>query len=197
MSAAFLADQVKSLVDKNEHPDEETLGKAFLEYQRVRAPQVDKIVKMSTLMQRLEALDSPLLKFMQLNMGRVMSTDTFQNGLAKMISGKIMHLAGDNETRLFLLVMLTTTAIGAFVSNTGTVALMLPIVVSMAAKGNISASRLLMPLAFASSLGGMLTLIGTPPNLVIQEALANAGYGTLGFFSFTPVGIIAIAIGIK
>ena len=73
---------------------------------------------------------------------------------------------------------------------------MLPIVVSMAAKGNISASRLLMPLAFASSLGGMLTLIGTPPNLVIQEALANAGYGTLGFFSFTPVGIIAIAIGI-
>lgn len=120
----------------------------------------------------------------------------FQTGLAKMISGKIMHLAGDNETRLFLLVMLTTTAIGAFVSNTGTIALMLPIVVSMAAKGNISASRLLMPLAFASSLGGMLTLIGTPPNLVIQEALANAGYGTLGFFSFTPVGIIAIAIGI-
>lgn len=120
----------------------------------------------------------------------------FQTGLAKMISGKIMHLAGDNETRLFLLVMFTTTAIGAFVSNTGTVALMLPIVVSMAAKGNISASRLLMPLAFASSLGGMLTLIGTPPNLVIQEALANAGYGTLGFFSFTPVGIIAIAIGI-
>lgn len=120
----------------------------------------------------------------------------FQTGLAKMISGKIMHLAGDNEARLFLLVMLTTTAIGAFVSNTGTVALMLPIVVSMAAKGNISASRLLMPLAFASSLGGMLTLIGTPPNLVIQEALANAGYGTLGFFSFTPVGIIAIAIGI-
>ncbi len=120
----------------------------------------------------------------------------FQTGLAKMISGRIMHLAGDSETRLFLLVMLTTTAIGAFVSNTGTVALMLPIVVSMAAKGNISASRLLMPLAFASSLGGMLTLIGTPPNLVIQEALANAGYGTLGFFSFTPVGIIAIAIGI-
>lgn len=120
----------------------------------------------------------------------------FQTGLAKMISGRIMHLAGDNETRLFLLVMLTTTAIGAFVSNTGTVALMLPIVVSMAAKGNISASRLLMPLAFASSLGGMLTLIGTPPNLVIQEALANAGYGTLGFFSFTPVGIIAIAVGI-
>ena len=86
MSAAFLADQIKSLVDKNEHPDEETLGKAFLEYQRVRTPQDDKIVKMSTLMQRMEALDSPLLKFMQLNMGRVVSIDGFQNGLAKMIS---------------------------------------------------------------------------------------------------------------
>ena len=120
----------------------------------------------------------------------------FQTGLAKIISSKIMRLAGKSETRLFLLVMLATTAIGAFVSNTGTVALMLPIVVSMAAKGNVSASRLLMPLAFASSLGGMLTLIGTPPNLVIQEALANAGYGTLGFFSFTPVGVIAIIVGI-
>lgn len=120
----------------------------------------------------------------------------FQTGLAKMISGKIMRMAGDNETRLFLMVVLTTTAIGAFVSNTGTVALMLPIVVSMAAKGHVNASRLLMPLAFASSLGGMLTLIGTPPNLVIQETLSNAGYRSLGFFSFLPVGLIAIAVGI-
>ncbi len=120
----------------------------------------------------------------------------FQTGLAKMISGKIMRLAGNNELYLFLLVVLTTTVIGAFVSNTGTVALMLPIVVSMAAKGNISASRLLMPLAFASSLGGMLTLIGTPPNLVIQESLVNAGYDLLGFFSFTPVGLIAIVVGV-
>ncbi len=120
----------------------------------------------------------------------------FQTGLARIISGKIMRLAGNNETRLFLLVMLTTTVIGAFVSNTGTVALMLPIVVSMAAKGNVSSSRLLMPLAFASSLGGMLTLIGTPPNLVIQETLSNAGYRNLGFFSFFPVGVIAIAVGI-
>lgn len=120
----------------------------------------------------------------------------FQTGLAKMISGRIMKLAGDNELRLFLLVMIVTSAIGAFVSNTGTVALMLPIVVSLAAKGNINASRLLMPLAFASSLGGMLTLIGTPPNLVIQDVLTDAGYEPLSFFSFTPVGLISIVIGI-
>ena len=120
----------------------------------------------------------------------------FQTGLAKMISGRIMKLAGDSELRLFLLVMIVTSAIGAFVSNTGTVALMLPIVVSLAAKSNINASRLLMPLAFASSLGGMLTLIGTPPNLVIQDVLTDAGYEPLSFFSFTPVGLISIVIGI-
>ena len=94
-----------------------------------------------------------------------------QTGLAKKASGKLMMLAGDNEIGLFLLLMVVTAVIGAFVSNTGTVALMMPIVVSLAQKAKIRASRLLMPLAFASSMGGILTLIGTPPNLVIQEAL--------------------------
>lgn len=120
----------------------------------------------------------------------------FQTGLAKMISGRIMKLAGDNELRLFMLVILVTAFIGAFVSNTGTVALMLPIVVSLAARSNMNVSRLLMPLAFASSLGGMMTLIGTPPNLVIQDTLTEAGYEPLSFFSFTPVGIISLAVGI-
>lgn len=120
----------------------------------------------------------------------------FQSGLAKRASSALMRLAGKNETRLFLMVVLATAAIGGFVSNTGTVALMLPIVVSLAAKAKVSASRLLMPLAFASSLGGMLTLIGTPPNLVAQEALQSAGYQSLGFFSFLPIGLIAIAVGI-
>ena len=120
----------------------------------------------------------------------------FQTGLAKMISGRIMKLAGDSELKLLMMIVLATSAIGAFVSNTGTVALMLPIVVSLAAKARISASRLLMPLAFASSLGGMLTLIGTPPNLVIQDALTEAGYEPLSFFSFTPVGLVAIGVGI-
>ena len=119
----------------------------------------------------------------------------FQTGLAKKISGKMMNLAGDSELRLFLLVMLVTAFIGAFVSNTGTVALMLPIVVSLAARARMNVSRLLIPLAFSSSLGGMLTLIGTPPNLVIQETLVEAGYEPLSFFSFAPVGVICIAVG--
>ncbi|MDO4229083.1 MAG: SLC13 family permease [Capnocytophaga sp.] len=119
----------------------------------------------------------------------------FQTGLAKMISSKILRLAGNSEIKLFILLMLVTSLIGAFVSNTGTVALMLPIVVSMAMSSNINTSRLLMPMAFASSMGGMMTLIGTPPNLVIDEVLVKGGFPQLTFFSFTPVGIICLLVG--
>lgn len=119
----------------------------------------------------------------------------FQTGLAKMISSRILRLAGKSELRLFLLVMLVTSGIGAFVSNTGTVALMLPIVVSLAVSAETSPGRLLMPLAFASSMGGMMTLIGTPPNLVIQNTLTEAGFTPLSFFSFLPVGIVCVVVG--
>ena len=119
----------------------------------------------------------------------------FQTGLAKMISSRILKLAGSSGLKLFLLVMLATASIGAFVSNTGTVALMLPIVVSLANNAGVNPGRLLMPLAFASSMGGMLTLIGTPPNLIISDTLSNAGYEPLSFFSFVPVGIICIVTG--
>lgn len=141
----------------------------------------------------------------------------FQTGLAKMIGSKVMILAGKSQLRLFLLVMLVTGAIGAFVSNTGTVALMLPIVVSMAAAAGVSSRRLLMPLAFASSMGGMMTLIGTPPNLIVSETLREASQTLarvadpqvvnayvdkvnipdgLSFFSFLPVGLITLVVGI-
>ena len=120
----------------------------------------------------------------------------FQTGLAKMIGSKVMTLAGNSELRLFLLVMIVTSAIGMFVSNTGTVALMLPIVVSMAAAAGSSPRRLLMPLAFASSMGGMMTLIGTPPNLIVSDTLASAGFEPLGFFSFLPVGLVTLLVGI-
>lgn len=118
-----------------------------------------------------------------------------QTGLAKIVSSKIMVLAGTSPFRLYVLIMLTASAIGAFVSNTGTVAMLLPVVVSLAASANINSSRLLMPLAFASSMGGMMTLIGTPPNLVISNELQKAGFDPLSFFSFTPVGLICVAVG--
>lgn len=118
-----------------------------------------------------------------------------QTGLAREAGSRMMSMAHGSEKRAFVLVMITTSFIGAFVSNTGTVALMMPIIVSMAAQAGFSSSRLLMPLAFAGSLGGMLTLIGTPPNLVINEELIASGLGELQFFSFLPVGIIVIVIG--
>jgi di/tricarboxylate transporter len=119
----------------------------------------------------------------------------FQTGLAKMISSKLMRLAGNSEKRLFVLVMAVTSLMGAFVSNTGTVAIMIPIVVSMAMSVKMNPSRLLMPLAFASSMSGMMTLIGTPPNLVINEELIKNGYEGLGFFTFLPVGLICAVVG--
>ncbi len=119
-----------------------------------------------------------------------------QTGLAQSAGNSISRLAGGSEPRAFVLVVVATAFIGAFVSNTGTVAIMMPIVMSMASGSGIRSSRLLMPVAFAGSLGGMLTLIGTPPNLVISETLVENGYEGLSFFSFLPIGIAVIIIGI-
>ncbi len=119
----------------------------------------------------------------------------FQTGLAKMISTKILSLAGQNELKLFILVMLATGGIGAILSNTGTVALMLPIVISLAADAKTDARRFLMPMAFASSLG-LLTLISTPPNLIINDTLISGGFKELSFFSFLPIGLITLSVGI-
>lgn len=119
----------------------------------------------------------------------------FNTGLAKIIGTKLLSLSAGSPMRLFLVVVLGTAFIGAFVSNTGTVALMLPIVVSMAATNGASSTRLLMPLAFASSIGGMLTLIGTPPNLVISEVWEEAGHEPLSFFTFLPGGLVCLVAG--
>lgn len=125
----------------------------------------------------------------------VVGAGIFRTGLAKMISSRILRLAGSSENKLFVLVMLSTASIGAFVSNTGTVAVMMPIVVSLAANANINPGRYLMPLAFASSLG-LFTLISTPPNLVIQDILVRSGDEPLSFFSFAPIGFICLGVGL-
>lgn len=119
----------------------------------------------------------------------------FQTGLAKIISTKILKLAGKSELKLFVLVMLVTGGIGGLISNTGTVALMLPIIMSMAAGAKTDARRFLMPMAFASSLG-LFTLISTPPNLIINDTLIKAGFEGLSFFSFLPIGAITLLLGI-
>ncbi len=119
-----------------------------------------------------------------------------RSGLANAISGKILKLAGDNQHLLFMLIMLITAAIGSLVSNTGTVAIMMPVVVSLSMAINVSPSRFLMPLAFMSAIGGMLTLIGNPGNMVVNDVYVKAGFPTLTLFSFLPVGIVSMVFGL-
>lgn len=125
----------------------------------------------------------------------IVGAGIFRTGLAKMISSRILRIGGKNENLLFLLVMLVTAFVGAFVSNTGTVAVMMPIVMSMAAGSGINIRRYLMPMAFASGMG-LFTLISTPPNLVIQEAIIKSGMEPLGFFTFAPVGAVVVVVGV-
>lgn len=120
----------------------------------------------------------------------------FQTGLAKSMSNYLLHFAGKSKVKIYFLIMLVTALFGSFVSNTGTVALLLPIVISMAKTAEVNSRRLLIPMAFASSMGGMMTLIGTPPNLIISNTLAENGFEPLSFFSFTPVGIITVVVGV-
>ncbi len=119
-----------------------------------------------------------------------------KTGLAEAVSNRLLKLAGNSSYKLFILVILVTAFIGTFLSNTGTVAMLMPIVVSLATKSNTSASRLLMPMAYASSIGGMMTLIGTPPTMIMHGVLVDAGYEGLQFFTTLPVGLILLVVGI-
>ena len=125
----------------------------------------------------------------------VVSGAVMQTGLSRKLGSMIRRHTGEGETALFVSVILLTAFMSAFV-GTGTVALMLPVVVSMSARSNINVSRVLMPLAFACSMGGMLTLIGAPTNLVIQDEIVAAGLPPLSFFSFLPIGLTCIIVGV-
>lgn len=123
--------------------------------------------------------------------GAVMQTD-----LAGMIARRILAIAGENQLRLLTVLMVAVALVSGFLSNTGTVAVLLPAVIALARTTGTSASKLLIPLSFASMLGGAATLIGTPPNLIVSDLLRDQGYRAFEFFDFTPVGIIMIVVGI-
>ena len=117
-----------------------------------------------------------------------------QTGLARLIGNKVLSLAGESEVRLFYLVILVTILLGLFVSNTGTVAILMPIVVTIASQSGVDARRLLMPMAFACSISGMMTLTGTPPTLIVHNSLMESGHEGLHFFSTLPVGLVILLI---
>lgn len=117
----------------------------------------------------------------------------FQTGLAAMIAQRILSVAGGSERRLLIVLVISIATMSAFMSSTGVVALMLPAVVSLAGSMKINTSRLMIPMAFSALIGGSLTLIGTPPNLLVSEALVKAGEAPLDFFAFTPLGLLLVA----
>lgn len=119
-----------------------------------------------------------------------------QTGIATKISNYVLSLAGSKPIVLFLMVSIVTIFVGLFVSNTGTVAILMPIVISIAQKSKVSPSGFLMPMAFIASFSGMMTLIGTPPTLIVHDALKSAGYEGLKFFSTLPIGLIITVIGV-
>ena len=107
-----------------------------------------------------------------------------------------MEMAGTSETRLLVMLMLVVAALSAFMNTIGTVAIFIPVTISLAAKVNSSPARLLMPVSIASLIGGMLTLIGSPPNLVVATDLSRNHLAPFGFFAFTPIGFLVLAVGI-
>lgn len=120
----------------------------------------------------------------------------FRTGLADAAGRRMLPLATRGRPTLILVLMVVTALLSAFISSTGTVAVMLPVVVGLARRARLAPSQLLIPLAFASLLGGMLTLIGTPPNLVVSDALRSATGEGFAFFSFGPPGVVMLVIGI-
>lgn len=120
----------------------------------------------------------------------------FQTGLAKRIGDVAVRIAGKNTTLLLMIIMIVVGVMSAFLSNVGTAAVFLPIVLGISSSLNFKSGKLLMPMAFASSLGGMMTLAGTPPNGIANSMLEQFGLKSFGFFEFAKIGVLFLVVGI-
>ncbi|HHP1335398.1 TPA: SLC13 family permease [Klebsiella quasipneumoniae] len=118
----------------------------------------------------------------------------FETGMANKVGGVITHFA-KTEKQLIFTIMVVVGVMSGFLSNTGTAAVLIPVVIGVAAKSGFTRSRLLMPLVFAAALGGNLSLIGAPGNLIAQSALQKIGSG-FGFFEYAKVGLPMLVCGI-
>ncbi len=119
-----------------------------------------------------------------------------RSGVAAAIGARLLRFGTGSEATLLALMMLAVAALSAVMSSTGAVAIFIPVATGIALRLGTSPSRLLMPLAVAALIGGMLTLIGTPPNMVAAAQLTAAGLPTFSFFAFTPIGALILALGI-
>jgi len=126
----------------------------------------------------------------------IVSGGLFKTGVADAVGRGILRLGGDKEPRLIATIMATCGAISAFMNNVGATAMLMPAMVGISRRTRIPVSKLLLPLSFSSLLGGKMTLIGTPANILAMGILADRGLTTLGFFEFTPIGIVVLTTGI-
>ena len=126
----------------------------------------------------------------------VLSGGLSRTGVANRLGGHLLRLAGAREIRLILVIMVTAGVLSGLMNSIGVAALLLPVVMDMARRTGIPPSKLLIPLAFASLLGGLTTLIGTPPNILISEAIGAAGFAPFRLFDYTPVGVFVTVSGI-
>lgn len=119
-----------------------------------------------------------------------------RTGIAYRLGDWLVAKAGNSETRLLILLMLAVAGLGSVMSSTGVVAIFIPVVLGVAARLRIAPARLMMPLAFAGLISGMLTLVATPPNLVVHAELRRAGLDGFDFFAFTPIGLSILLLGV-
>lgn len=126
----------------------------------------------------------------------IVSGGLFKTGVADMLGSFILRLSGTSEARLIAVIMLVCGIMSAFMNNVGAVAVLMPAVIGISNKTKIPVSKLLIPLAFSSLLGGKMTLIGTPANILAQGILVERGLPSFGFFDITPMGAIVLLTGI-
>ena len=126
----------------------------------------------------------------------IVSGGLFKTGVADAMGRGILRLGGDREPRLIAAIMATCGVTSAFMNNVGATAMLMPAMVGISRRTKIAVSKLLIPLSFSSLLGGKMTLIGTPANILAMGILADRGLATLGFFEFAPIGIVVLTTGI-
>ncbi|MFN2195006.1 MAG: SLC13 family permease [Anaerolineales bacterium] len=119
-----------------------------------------------------------------------------QTGVAGLIGENILKVAGTRLNRLIVVIMLAVALLSGFMSDTGTVAVLLPGIIILALRARLAPSKLLMPLSYGALLGGAATLIGTPPNIIVSDLLSENGLPPFQFFDYTPIGLVLIAVGI-
>ena len=126
----------------------------------------------------------------------MVSEGMLKTGVAAVLGDAILRLSGKSEVRLIAVIMLVCGLISAFINNVGATAMLIPAVVTIGQRARIPVSKLLIPLAFSSLLGGKLTMIGTPANILATSIVADYGLPTFGFFDFAPIGIVVFVTGI-